>query len=263
MAKKKKIDTSVSENENNDETIEDDDTQPEKPPKKTAKKKKKVKQDTDEGDDSSDKISTLEKLLKAKDEEHKKDREEFAEFKNKLKNVFGEKEEKKDDPNSDLKKYFDEQFKALNERIDAREHEDALSSISDSLGLQTDEQREFLEFKLAKAQDSKGSDLTHKEVEKIGNDVRASFGLDKKKDKKTAKTEESDETQDLGASSVNEMQVPAVDIGDATSITQKQFNDMNLLEKSEFYKANPQLYKKYSEKNLEGEMNLQKSKFTF
>ena len=186
-------------------------------------------------------LAEMNKLVEAQ----KKEIEGLSEFKKKMKDVFSDdapKEEKKKDTISSLKEVFMGEFKKINERLDAKEQEETMQGISDSLGLKTPEEKEFLEFKMAKLQEDKGENIQAKDIQDLGASIKKMFGKNSKKDE---------------ASSVSETDPgPARNIGNADSITFKQFQGMDIMERSEFFRINPKLCDKFFEQEKLEEVQL-------
>ena len=193
-------------------------------------------------------VQKLQKDLTESQETLKKNQKEFKTFQDKLKNLFVDEEEEKkkkekNAPNAELKEYMEKQFEKINARLDEKEHEEVMESLADNLGLKSAEQKEFFEFKIMRAQEEKGSALSEKEIKKIGEGVKKLHGGEK-------------EEQNKG-SSVNETDAgPAVDIGDTASITYKAFLKMNIMERSELFRANPKMHEQFIAKENEEFMNV-------
>ena len=199
-----------------------------------------------EGEDPPDtaslEVKRLQKEFVDQQKLLKQSQEELKKFKDGFKSLFGEEKKKeKPDPNSELKQYMEEQFKQINSRLDEKEHEEVMSNLSENIGLKTPEQKEFFEFKIMKAQEEKGEALSQKEIQSIGEGVKKLHGEEK------AKTGSSVNATDGG---------PAVNIGDSESISYKTFKDMDLMERSELFRANPKMFEKYTEKENAGIMKV-------
>lgn len=206
----------------------------------------------EEKDDSSTEpdplVQKLQKDLSESREAQKKNESELKAFKDKLKGIFEEEGEKKkkekDDPTSELKQYMKEEFEKINSRLDEKEHEEVMENLASQFGLETDEQKEFFEFKVMKAQEAKGEALSEKEIKKIGEGIKKLHGEKEDKPKK-------------GSSVTAKDGGPAVDIGDANAVTFEIFSKMNLLERSEFFRVNPQMHQQFQEKENDKALSLE------
>lgn len=182
----------------------------------------------------------FQKELKKSQDDAKKSQEELKKIKEGFKKLFGDEEEakkKKEDPNSELKEYMQEQFKQINARLDEKEHEEVMDSLSSNFDLKTPEQKEFFEFKIMKAQEEKGEALSEKEITAIGESVK--------------KLHATKEASPKGSSVVENDGGPAIDIGSADNITYKKFQEMGLMERGELFKVNKNLYEKFIVKEQE------------
>ena len=181
--------------------------------------------------------------LEANRLELKKTQNELNEFKGKLKKLFlDEEDEKEKDPVQGIQKFMESEFKKINERLDRRESEESLNKISDSFGLKSEQEKEFFEFKLAKAQAEKGDRFSDKDVENIGKETVEFF---KKQNKQTS------------SSTVNETDPgPTNNLGTSDSVTYEKFKQMDLMERSKLFGVNPSLHDRLLDKENADEMNL-------
>ena len=223
-------------------------TEPDNDPPEDLPTGKSKKEDDEGEEDKEPQVSStvaqkLQRELAEQQKLLKQSQEDLKKFKDGLKSLVGEKEEKKkkDDPNTELKQYMEKQFEQINSRLDEKEHEEVMESLSESMGLKTAEQKEFFEFKIMKAQEEKGEALSQKEIKKIGEGIK----------KLNSAAEGS-----KGSSVVETDGGPAVNIGNTDNISYKNFKDMDLMEKAELFRANPKMFDKYTTRHNEEVMKI-------
>ena len=262
--------------ENEEEVDEAEQVDNESESRKPSPKRRRSRVQAKENEDQA----KWEQMLADKDKEIAKHSQQLA----KIKEAFGIKDEKPDEKVNNLNELKDlikAEISKVHERLDEREHEDTMEGLSQHFGLQTEDQRDMLELKLAKAQDRKGEELTQKEVDKIGKSVAKMFNVKPEKQdtgKKAPKLPDVTATQDstlryeetddpeeedpnTGYSSVIDTNPsPAANLNNSDTVTLKQFNNMDIMEKSELWKTNRVLYDKLKNVSLEKQMNLHKQK---
>ena len=214
-----------------EEEPKDDPNEPEPEPEEKPEPEPEPKKEDDEKE--SNEVKKLRLQMEKYKAENKKAIDELGSFKKKMKDLFAPEESKKN-KNQEFQELVLKKLQTIEERQEKRDAEDFMSSFAHNLGIKSKEGQDFLEFKVMKAQNDKGEDLTEKELLAIGQEVKKSFG--NKKD--TNPTGFSDSKKPSGAGL------------DPSGLTVEKFKTMSIMDRNELFKSNPDLYDQLADQDM-------------
>ena len=138
---------------------------------------------------------------------------------------------------------IEKKFKSLDERFEEqkmeqaqKDYENRLQIFGKELGLKSADQLDYLDFKIQKLYEAKG-DLTDEDYSKIGKEVQKHYSIN---------VSSSVSPKDPG---------PSQNITGENTVKYEEFKKMDFMTKNEFYKANPELYAKYNQMDVDKSMN--------